>query len=171
MKTSEIKSGRIYSWVYGGDAKLLKGGRANTNPFNDLVVTVRKTFAGQAATGETWYKAQIALNPDYEPSNRPAQHVATENPCVVAMVSTGELCVRIMNFRKTSEVFFVAGKPATEAQVAIIKEYLPARKHNDKFVPVMFPYVHNLTNVDDDMAIAAGLTFEPVTTAPAHVTA
>ena len=162
MKSSEIQSGRIYSWVVETDAKLLKGGRNGIapNPFNDLTVTKRAVYAGQAATGETWVKAQLALNPTWEPSARPALHVATENPCVVKYVSTGELGVRIMNFRAIKREYFIAGKLATPAQLEIIAAYTPHRAKIENFVPVMFPYIHNVTNCDDDMTIAQ--VFRPV---------
>ena len=163
MNINDIKAGRIYSWVYEGDAKLLKGGRSGvpSNPFNDLTVTRRVVYSGQAASGETWYKAQIALNPDYIPSDRAPQHIATDNPCVVQSVSSGELQVRIMNFEKTKSEYFVDGQLATSAQMAIIRQYKSKRAKSENFVPVMFPYVHNLTNVDnaDDLK---SLTFTPV---------
>ena len=162
MKSSEIQAGRIYSWIVENDAKLLKGGRNGIapNPFNDLTVTKRAVYAGQAATGETWVKAQLALNPTWEPSARPALHVATENPCVVKYVSTGELGVRIMNFRAIKREYFIAGKLATPAQLEIIAAYTPHRAKSENFVPVMFPYIHNVTNCDDDMTIAQ--VFRPV---------
>ncbi len=173
MLSSEIQSGRIYSWVVENEAKLLKGGRNGIapNPFNDLTVTKRAVYAGQAATSETWVKAQLALNPDWQPSERAPLHVSTENPCVVKYVSTGELGVRIMNFRTIKREYFIAGKLATEAQLKIIAEYTPHRAKSENFVPVMFPYIHNVTNCDNDMTIAQ--VFCPVATAtrPDKVTA
>ena len=156
MKVQDIKSGRVYSWVYEGEYKMLKGGRNGIapNPFNDLVVTKRVVYAGQAATGESWMKAQLALNPDYTPSGRAPQFLPTEYPCIVKSVSSGELQVRIMNFRKTTKSeIFIDGRLATPAQMEILKAYKPSRSRSENYVPVMFPYLHNLSNVEYDMLV------------------
>jgi hypothetical protein len=176
MLASQIQSGRIYSWVVENDAKLLKGGRKGVapNPFNDLVVTKRTVYKGQAATGERWLRETIALHESagqvYTPSDRAPQHIATDNPCIVQSVATSELQVRIMSIERTKKEYFIDGKLATPAQLAIIAQYKGApSKRNPLYAPVMFPYIHNLTNCEDDIT---ALAFTPVAIASAkHVMA
>ena len=174
MQASEIKASRMYSWIVENEAKMLVGGKARTNPLADLVVTKRCVYAGQAATGAMWLKAQLALNPAYTPSDRAPQHEPTENDCIVRNIASGELQVRIMNFRTNKREYFVGGIPATENELATIAQYSPKHSRNDLFAPVMFPYLHNITNADNDIAPIVdlkSLAFKPVTTADIPVVA
>ena len=174
MQASEIKSGRIYSWVIENSAEMLKT-KTNTgdkvsNPLRDLTVTKRVVYTGQATTGETWLKAQLARNPAYTPGDRAPQHTPTENDCIVSNIASGELQVRITKFHSTKKNYFVGGNPATLAELATIALYTAHHARNDLSEPVMFPYLHNITNADNDMVldvpdiIPAGLAFKPVMT-------
>ena len=153
MNINDIVASRIYSWIFQGETKLNKGGRAGIEP-NPLYgrVTSRKVYAGQAATGDMYCNAQRKLNPAWEPSgDRAPTFEATDNPCVVRSLSSGDLQVRIIRPRTVKREFFVDNRLATEAEMTVIKTYSPVRKVNPFSVRIMFPYVHNLANVEGEL--------------------
>lgn len=153
MNINDIKPSRQYSWVYTAETKLNKGGRAGV-PENPLFgqVTARKVYCGQAASADMYTNAARNLNPSWTPSERAPMFEATENPCVVRSLSTGDLQVRILKPRTVKREYFVNGNPATTEQLEIIKKYLPKKSSNPLAVKIMFPYVDNLANVEGELA-------------------
>jgi hypothetical protein len=153
MKLENLSAGRMYSFVYEGEMKLNKGGRAGIAP-NPLFgqVTKRAVYAGQAATHETYVRKWASLNPGrtYQAdTERTPRFVATENPCVVRYLSDNTFACRIINPRTVKTEYFVSGQPATAEQMAIIEMYKPARAEREETdVRIMFPKVENLSNVE-----------------------
>lgn len=147
-----VKPSRIYSWVYEGPMKLNKGGRAGVpeNPFYGDV-TVRKVFSGQAASHDMYVHAWEKRNPGktYTPDpSRTARFHETANPCVVQSTD-GELQARILNPQAMKTEVFIRGKLATPGEVSALAPWMPPeRERTANDVPVMFPYVHNLLNVE-----------------------
>lgn len=152
MQIQDIKPGRIYSFVFSGEQKLNKGGRAGVAP-NPLFgqVTKRAVYAGQAASGQMYMTAALAVNPQYTPSDRESTFEATEHPCVVRYLSDGGYAVRIIKPRAVKTEYFVAGRPATAEEIALIKQYKPSRKDNPLHVRIMFPKVEHLLNLEGEM--------------------
>lgn len=154
---ADIVPGRLYSWVYDADeiavAKgMNKGGTRGTtpNPFYGQV-SKRAVYAGQAATAEMYARAWEKENPGqtYTPDpDYTARFAATDNPCVVRSLATGDLQVRILRPATRKTEYFIAKQPASPEQVATIEAYKTARKERSGAVKIMFPYVHNLFNVD-----------------------
>lgn len=155
MKLTEIVASRQYSWVYDADAdtaakSMNKGGRAGVapNPYYGHV-TVRKVYGGMAASADMLMRESLRLNPAYKPAEDYAPRFeATDNPCVVRSLSTGQFQVRIMKPRAIRTEYYIDGQPATDEQIKVILAYRRARKSDPTKVKVMFPYVDNLANVD-----------------------
>lgn len=154
-----LKPGRIASWVYETDSltyaknKANKGGRNGIAP-NPLYgeVSVRRIYSGQIASHQMYVNAWEKLHPGqtYTPDpTRTARFEATEWPTVVKSTATQDLQVRIMNVNEGKETYFVNGQVASAEQLAVIEMYERVRERKASDVSIMFPYVHNLTNVID----------------------
>jgi hypothetical protein len=148
MKIENIIASRIYSWVFDGPCKLNRGGKSGVavNPLNDAAVTKRVVYCGQAATHQMYVNAALRHDANWTPSDATPRFEATEHPCIVRSTATGDLQVRILNPLDGKREYFVNGQPATQEQLATIEAYAPKRERNG--VSIMFPYLHNLANVE-----------------------
>jgi hypothetical protein len=150
MKLTEIKASRQYGWVFIGPVNLLKGGRGDLpeNPLLHANVEQRAVYCGQAATHEMYCNAQRKIDPNWQPSDRKAPFTPdAENPCVV-LNGEGVKQVRILNPIKSKVQYTVNGQPATADQIATIEQYKGKHSRPEGGVKIMFPYVHNLSNVE-----------------------
>ena len=129
LNINEVRNGRLYSVVFEGPVRMLKGGRAGVpeNPLMDIPVTKRIVLSVQACTRESYARRMRKLDPNWEPSNKPSGFTPTENPCV-DLNPQGEASLRCWAIQCTKKEVFVGGQPATPEQLAIIQQFKPTGK-------------------------------------------
>jgi hypothetical protein len=153
ISTNSFKPGRIYTVVYSDSSIEMKGfvktpeGRKD-NPLSGNAVAVRRVTRVQAAGNETWSNVNRAKNPDWQPSADYSAwwHVLPENSCIVEHNLTATRYLRGIPKGIVSEEYTVDGKPATEAELAIIAEF----KKNKGGSEFCFLTLDKLENVVDE---------------------
>jgi hypothetical protein len=157
MKLDQIIASRIFCWVYEAPLEMNKNKRwlspgVSVNEPNPLLgrISVRKVKRGQAASAEMLARKNVAINPGWKPDESyVARWEGTDNPCVVKSNSNGRLLVRIMEPVTTKVDYFVDGRPATQDEIATAQSYItPSAPRGKTSARVEFPYVENLTNVE-----------------------
>jgi len=126
LNVNEVRNGRIYSIVFAGPVKMNVGGRERTNPLADVEVTKRTVLSVQACSRESYAKRKLKADPTWTPSDKPSGYEATEHPCVDLNLKSGEHALRGWACGVTKHEVFVSGRPATEAELAIVAQYKPA---------------------------------------------
>jgi hypothetical protein len=136
LNVNEVRNGRIYSVVFAGPVKMLKGGRMGVvpNPLLDLDVTKRMVLAVQACSRDSYKRRQLKANPDWQPSDKPSGFAPTEHPCIDMNVNTGEPALRGWACGVRKYEVYVGGQPATAEQLAIIEAYKPASSGEYNFM-------------------------------------
>jgi hypothetical protein len=157
LRLEQITASRWYSWVYEAPLDMNKNKRwlspdASVSEPNPLLgrISVRKVKRGQAATAEMLMRKNRIINPNWQPDpTHVSRWTNTDNPCVVQSNSNGKLLVRIMEPITDKVDYYVDGRPATEEEVLLAKSYItPSKPKAATAARVEFPYVDNLTNVE-----------------------
>lgn len=135
LNIDEVRNGRLYSVVFAGPVRMLKGGRAGMpeNPLLDVEVSKRVVMTVQACTRESYARRMLKANPAWTPSDRPSGFEATEHPCVDVNAS-GEPHLRGWAIGVTKREVFVGGRPATPEELATIEQFKPAGKDGPSFM-------------------------------------
>lgn len=174
-KTSSIRPGRIYTFVYEAavdmvakrdenkisaevaslcrrhtDAKGLPTNKLQ-NPLADLQgsVTVRRVTRAQAAGNKTYSNIMKRDDPTWEPSGKPTWFdIDAENSCILIKKSDPSCrYLRALPIAVDNEVYLIGGKPVDEKTADTIRAFKEGSRSDVKFLTLA---VDNLSNLQDD---------------------
>lgn len=147
VKTSELKPGRIYSFVYRADVEMVAKKRdGRENPLADCACSVRRVCRVQAAGEHTYARAMLAKDATWQPSEKLSWHVASENPCVrVHGKDANRRYLRAIPIAIDKETYFIGNVPANEAESEVIRAFKKGGERDEKPAYILF----NLDNVEN----------------------
>jgi hypothetical protein len=131
LNVNEVVNGRIYSVVFAGPVSMNAGGRMGVppNPLLDLA-TKRTVMSVQACSRESYARMQLRKDPTWTPdTSKPSGYSPTEHPCIDTNNTTGDQALRGRAVGVTKHEVFIAGRPATDAELATIAAYQPGGQH------------------------------------------
>jgi hypothetical protein len=148
MTTSQLRPGRIYSFVYSSDVDMVQKRNGAENPLGSCSVSVRRVVRAQAAGNETYARVQLAKDPTWEPSaeRKSWYHVTPENDCIVQHNSNGQKYLRAIPRGVVKEEYFIGTLPANEREVETIRSFKKSAGNEPTFVVFK---LDNIINLED----------------------
>lgn len=150
MKTSELVPGRCYCFQYQAPVEMVAKRNGNDNPLVDCQVSVERVCRVRAAGDKTYRNAMLAQNPDWQPSEKPSWHVATENPCIrTHCKDNSRKYLRAIPLAIQREQYFIGSQPADATETDIIRAFKKGGTKDEAPAFVMFA-LDNIANLVDD---------------------
>jgi hypothetical protein len=168
MKTiaaTDFVPGRIYSVIYKSEVEMVQkrelplsdvldmglvvGEKGKTaNPFYDNTVEVRRVWSVQAAGNKTW--TNFLGKTGEEPAGKePSWTVSDYNSCIVVGKKDGAEKLRALPRNITKSEYFIDKRPATDAEVAIIRAFKKNKGHAP-FVTLNLSKLENVLSVEGE---------------------
>lgn len=150
VTTSQLRPGRMYSFVYASDVDMVQKRNGQENPLGSCFVSVRRVVRVQAAGNETYANVQLSKDPNWTPSTERKSwyHALPENSCIVQHNTNGQKYLRAIPRGIVKEEYFIGKLPATEAEVETIRAFKKSQGQPE-FVVFTLENIMNLQDTTD----------------------